>query len=57
MRLNAMVVLFLPFAALFFAISYWRAIKEESFSWPTVPDPVLRFVLVVIAVFTVVRNF
>ena len=56
MHWNAMVVLFLPFAAVFLALTYWRAMKAATFLWPTIPDSLLKLSLVLIAIFTVVRN-
>jgi hypothetical protein len=57
MHWNAMVVLFFPFAAVFLALTYWRAMKTTPFVWPTVPDSILKFSLVLIGIFTVARNF
>ena len=53
---NAMVVLFLPFAVGFFAVTYWRAVKPASFSWPTIANKVLALFLVLSGIFTLVRN-
>jgi hypothetical protein len=53
---NAMVVLFFPFAAVFLAMTYWRAIKTTPFLWPTIPDSLLKGSLVLICIFTVARN-
>lgn len=53
---NAMVVILLPFAAVFFGLSYWRALQKEEFQWPRVPDSALKLALVAMAIFTVVRN-
>jgi hypothetical protein len=51
-----MVVAILPFAAVFFAISYWRAVQPGDFRWPPVPDSALKLLLVLVGVFTVLRN-
>jgi hypothetical protein len=56
MHWNAMVVLFFPFAAVFLALTYWRAMKATPFLWPTIPDSLLKLSLVLIGIFTVVRN-
>jgi hypothetical protein len=56
MHWNAMVVLFFPFAALFLALTYWRAMKAAPFLWPTIPDSLLKVSLVLIGIFTVARN-
>ena len=53
---NAMVVALSPLAAAFFAVSYWRALRSGAFRWPTVPDSVLKLLLILIGVFTVLRN-
>jgi hypothetical protein len=56
MHWNAMVVLFFPFAAVFLALTYWRAMRGTTFLWPTIPDSLLKLSLVLIAIFTVARN-
>jgi hypothetical protein len=57
MHWNAMLVLFLPFAAVFLALTYWRAMRATPFLWPTIPNSLLKLSLVLIAIFTVARNF
>jgi hypothetical protein len=57
MHWNAMVVVFFPFAAAFLAVTYWRAMKATPFGWPSIPNSVLKLFLVLIAIFTVMRNF
>ncbi len=57
MHWNAMLVLFLPFAAVFLALTYWRAMRASTFDWPTIPNSLLKLSLVLIAIFTVARNF
>ena len=54
---NAMVVLFLPFAAVFLALTYWRAMRASTFRWPSISNSLLQLSLVLIAMFTVARNF
>ena len=56
MRWNAMVVVLLPVAAVFLAVTYWRAVHAETFRWPSVSNRLLMAALVVTGVFTVVRN-
>jgi hypothetical protein len=56
MHWNAMVVLFFPFAAVFLALTYWRAMRAATFLWPTIPNSLLQLSLVLIAIFTVARN-
>jgi hypothetical protein len=51
-----MVVVFFPFAAVFLALTYWRAMKATPFLWPTIPDSLLKLSLVLIGIFTVARN-
>lgn len=53
---NAMVVMLLPFVAIFFAMSYWRAVHEVAFRWPSIPNRLLTAVLVVTGLFTMIRN-
>ena len=57
MRWNALVVVSLPFAAAFFSMAYWRAIRTAAFWWPRIPDRLLTCYLVLAGIFTVVRNF
>jgi hypothetical protein len=56
MHWNPLVVLLLPFAGVFFAGSYWRALQKTEFHWPTVSDASLKLMLVAIVIFTVLRN-
>ncbi len=53
---NAMVVAFAPIAGALGAISYWRAVREGTFSWPVIPTRVLTPCLAGIGVFTLARN-
>ena len=53
---NVFAVVLLPFALIFFAVSYWRALRQAEFQWPSVPDVVCKLVFVLIGVFTVARN-
>jgi Protein of unknown function (DUF2752) len=56
MHWNGMVVIFFPFVAAFLAVTYWRAMQATPFLWPTLPDSFLKLSLVLITIFTVVRN-
>jgi hypothetical protein len=56
MHWNAMVVLFFPFVGAFLAVTYWRAMQANTFRWPNIPNSLLKLSLVLIGVFTVVRN-
>jgi hypothetical protein len=53
---NLLLVMLLPFVLTFLAASYCRAVRRGEFIAPTVPEPALRAVLVLAAIFTVVRN-
>jgi hypothetical protein len=53
---NVMVVLFFPFAFVFLALTYRRAMGASTFLWPTVPNSILKGSLVLITIFAVVRN-
>jgi hypothetical protein len=56
MHWNPMVVSLLPFAAVFAAVAYTRAIRAGAFVWPEIPDVCLKALLVLIGVFTMARN-
>ncbi|MES2221635.1 MAG: DUF2752 domain-containing protein [Acidobacteriota bacterium] len=56
MHWNAMVVLLLPFATMYFARTYWRAIRSVNFRWPNVSDSLLGLILGCVGIFTVLRN-
>jgi hypothetical protein len=55
-RWHALVVISLPLAAAFLAITYWRSMKATPFLWPTIPHSLLKLFLGLIGIFTVVRN-
>jgi Protein of unknown function (DUF2752) len=54
---NALVVMLVPVLLAYFAAAYWKARREEDFTWPRVPAPVLTTLLVMSAAFGVLRNF
>lgn len=56
MHWNAMVVLLIPFATFYFAITYWRAIQKTDFDWPNVSDSLLALILGCFGIFTLLRN-
>jgi hypothetical protein len=56
MHWNAMVVLLLPFATIYFANTYVRAIRNAEFRWPNVSNSLLAFILSWVGIFTVLRN-
>jgi len=53
---NALLVILLPWIAVFLAASYWRALRRDEFAWPQVPEPLLQACLVLVSAFTIVRN-
>jgi Protein of unknown function (DUF2752) len=53
---NPLAVACMPFALVFLAKCYVRAVDAEEFVWPDILEPWLKVSLVVIAVFTIVRN-
>jgi len=54
---NALVVLLLPAILAYFATAYWRATRDEAFTWPRVPAVGLAALLVMSVAFGVARNF
>ena len=54
---NALVVLLLPVLLAYFAAAYWRAGRNEVFTWPRVHAIGLTALLVMSAAFGVLRNF
>lgn len=56
LRLNAVTVAFLPPACAFFGLSYWRAIQTRAFHWPALSPRATMLSLMVVALFTIVRN-
>ena len=54
---NALVVLLVPVMLIYFAAAYWKATREEVFTWPRVPAVGLAALLVMSVVFGVARNF
>jgi hypothetical protein len=54
---NALVVVLVPILLAYFAVAYWRALRDEVFIWPRIPMPALTALLVTSVVFGVVRNF
>jgi hypothetical protein len=53
---NAMVVVALPFACVFASLAFIRAMRSKVFIWPSLPQPILAPLLLVIGIFTLVRN-
>jgi hypothetical protein len=54
---NALVVLLLPAFLAYFAAAYWKATRDEVFSWPRVPAAGLAALLIMSLAFGVARNF
>jgi hypothetical protein len=54
---NALVVLLVPVLVAYFAVAYWRARRDDVFTWPPVPALGLTALLVMSAAFGVLRNF
>lgn len=55
-HLNALVTLLVPFAAAYGIVSYKRMLQRKTVRWPQPSPGVLYAALVVITVFTVIRN-
>lgn len=54
---NALVVLLVPIMVVYFAAAYWKATRDEVFTWPRVPAAGLAALLVMSIAFGVARNF
>lgn len=54
---NALVVSLVPVALVYFAAAYWKATRDEVFTWPRVPSVGLAALLVMSLAFGVARNF
>lgn len=54
---NALVVLLVPVLLAYFGVAYWKAQRDEVFTWPRVPAMGLTALLVMSAAFGVIRNF
>lgn len=55
-RLNALLVMLLPFGVWFGAQTYRRALRPTRFEWPKAPDAAVYGLGAVAIVFAVVRN-
>lgn len=53
---NVAFVILSPLVLAFLALCYWRAMQRKDFVWPALPEPVLKTVLVLSAIFFVIRN-
>jgi Protein of unknown function (DUF2752) len=54
---NALVVMLVPVLLAYFAVAYWKARREEVFTWPHVPALGMTTLLVLTAAFGLLRNF
>lgn len=54
---NALVVVLVPVLLAYFAVAYWKARRDEVFTWPRVPALGLTALLVMSAAFGLLRNF
>ncbi len=53
---NSLFVFLTPVLVAFFAMTYWKAMREGRFGWPEVPLPFLKMLLCVTVAFGLVRN-
>jgi hypothetical protein len=53
---NLLLLVLLPFLLAYFLFAYWSAIRLNRVVWPAVPMRAVQCLLVVAAIFTVVRN-
>lgn len=53
---NGLIVILCPLLLAYFVAAYWRAMKRESFVWPTVPAPVVSSLCAIALLFCIVRN-
>ena len=54
---NALMVLLAPVLLAYFGVAYWKALRDEDFSWPRVPAMAVTALLVMSGAFGVLRNF
>ena len=53
---NALVVLLVPVLLGYFSMAYWKAHRDEEFTWPRVSAAALVGLFVMTAAFGVLRN-
>lgn len=53
---NALLVLLLPIAMVYFFQIYWTAMRRNEFIWPRIPSAMAPGLLLAVAVFAVLRN-
>ncbi|HKV64147.1 MAG TPA: DUF2752 domain-containing protein [Candidatus Acidoferrum sp.] len=54
---NALVVSIIPVVLVYFAAAYWKATRDEVFTWPPVPAVALAALVAVSLAFGAARNF
>ena len=53
---NVLLLALLPFLLAYFLFAYWAALRHNCVVWPPVPARAVHCLLVIVAIFTVVRN-
>jgi len=53
---NALTVLLVPVLLGYLALAYWKARREEVFTWPRIPAAAVAGLLAMTAAFGVLRN-
>jgi hypothetical protein len=56
LRFNPLVVVALPFVAVFLGLIYWRAVRRGEFVLPVVPEGMLRLSVALAVIFMMARN-
>lgn len=57
MHYNPLFVILLPLVLAFGVMTYWKATAKNEIQWPQLPKPALTFMLAMIAIFAIARNF
>ena len=52
---NALLMALVPFLLAYFAVAYWRAITQKEFSWPQIPAPAPKYVVLLVSAFALIR--
>jgi hypothetical protein len=55
-QFNALFVFLAPLFLVYFAVTYWVALRDDRLVWPPVSIPLLRCLIFLTFLFTVVRN-
>jgi hypothetical protein len=56
LHFNPLIVALLPFALVFVAVAWFRAIRDTEFRWPDVPGIWVKAALAAAIAFMVIRN-